>query len=485
MAIPHGKFSKNMIYAIIIISVRFRMPKYIVFYNTTSQVALYLTYAGYTSSSKRRDMACACIKFWGEKRRNVILSFLLLAILQLLPFWKQSNENLEGIRVPKGMSFSTHTDNGYLASEPGRIQPHPALNSTAACQNRRYLVYLAGGGLNNQILRFRTALAHAIHLKRDLVLDDVHVATEHSIDGRFYTFPFEHYFEIPSISGMEILTFARYTNHLMACGGWQQIGEIPVVSSAPERYHPGIPKHLQVHLPENRRQNLNSSHCHTILFHNIVQFNLGVLFAPNEALRMVGLLNTFPMTSNRISSVADKFIAEILLGVDFVALHLRRGDFKEYCEKECLIKANLSCEDFRRRPCPHILRTLVAPDSMINIVDIDIVCRTPNMFNLCMDWCYPVYDVLLLEIQRSIPRGAKMFIITNGDQEEVKLALQRTFDVYFAPVQNDTLDSVLLDMEIARRAARFIGNGFSTMSMNIGVARGPSKPSTSLGCVIA
>jgi hypothetical protein len=434
-------------------------------------------------------MVCACIKFSGKRRSNVILSFLLLTALQLLPFWRQSNElqlheNLGGMSIPKSMSFSTLADNGYLASEPGKIQPHPALNSAAACHNRRYLVYLAGGGLNNQILRFRTALAHAIHLKRDLVLDDVHLATEHSMDGHFYTFPFEHYFEIPSISGIEILTFAQYTNQLMACGGWQQIGEIPVVSSAPERYHPAIPKNLQVHLPERGRQNLNASHCHTILFHNIVQFNLGVLFPPNEALGMVKLLNTFPMISNRMSSIADKFIAEILLGVEFVALHLRRGDFKEYCEKECLIKANMSCEDFRRRPCPHAFLAPVAPDSMINIIDIDIVCRTPNMFNLCMDWCYPVYDVLLLEIQKSIHRGAKMFVITNGDQEEVKLAFQRTFDVHFAPVQNDTLDSVLLDMEIARRAATFIGNGFSTMSMNIGVARGPSKPSISLGCVI-
>ncbi|KAG8990815.1 hypothetical protein FRB94_013086 [Tulasnella sp. JGI-2019a] len=198
-----------------------------------------------------------------------------------------------------------------------------------------------------------------------------------------------------------------------------------------------------------------------------------------------------------------------------IAVHLRRGDFKLHCHK----LADISDPFMGWNQFPYLLDRFTPPPKGEGLKgSLDVITRG-RKHDLYMERCWPEIDAIvkrLREVRRLHTGLERVFVLTNGKKEWVELlkrALMNTKDdgddagdtekeregsgppitipgaIRVQPVPPTSREnrpwievltskdlSILwterevdqaVDMEIARRAEVFLGNGFSSLTSNI------------------
>ncbi|KAF8961932.1 hypothetical protein BDZ97DRAFT_1663420 [Flammula alnicola] len=161
-----------------------------------------------------------------------------------------------------------------------------------------------------------------------------------------------------------------------------------------------------------------------------------------------------------------------------LAIHLRRGDFS----KACLDLANWNSTFYSWNLLPSL------PDSFSTPPGYEWGKNTPENVALYLERCYPTDDYIINKIRQSRRDylvAAKpderrvldtLFLLTNdksGWVDSMRPLLKRegwntivtTKELVLDQEQNDV--NMAVDMEFARKAAVFIGNGWSSFTSNI------------------
>ncbi|EDR13635.1 uncharacterized protein LACBIDRAFT_308809 [Laccaria bicolor S238N-H82] len=161
-----------------------------------------------------------------------------------------------------------------------------------------------------------------------------------------------------------------------------------------------------------------------------------------------------------------------------LAIHLRRGDFKEACGR--LATWNSTFYSWNLHP--------FLPDSFTPPPGGEWGKNTPENEAIYMERCLPTDEAIIKKIRdsradylRASPAGKTrtldtIFLLTNDKSdwlERLKVALRKegwytiatTWDLELDQEQKDV--GMAVDMDIARKAAVFIGNGWSSFTSNI------------------
>ncbi|KZT40025.1 hypothetical protein SISSUDRAFT_1070343 [Sistotremastrum suecicum HHB10207 ss-3] len=159
-----------------------------------------------------------------------------------------------------------------------------------------------------------------------------------------------------------------------------------------------------------------------------------------------------------------------------MAIHLRRGDFHEACTR----LANYNSTFYGWNLLPELLDPFTPPGG-----DWEIGANTPENIQVYLERCLPTNEYLIKKIHDSKVAwenggmGRKldiMFIMTNAKKDwldEFKKALKASGWTTIISTQDLVLDDeqlgvgMAVDMDIGRRAAAFIGNGWSSLTSNV------------------
>ncbi|KAG8855398.1 hypothetical protein FRB96_007055 [Tulasnella sp. 330] len=225
-------------------------------------------------------------------------------------------------------------------------------------------------------------------------------------------------------------------------------------------------------------------------------------------------ISSFSLQSSSHDSPSASYnTSQIIKGL--VAVHLRRGDFKLHCHK----LADISDPFMGWNQFPYLLDRFTPPPKKSRnklVESLDVIGRG-RKHDLYMERCWPEIDAIvkrLRELRRLHTGLERVFVLTNGKKEwveELKRALMNTKEekevveerekveagwptklpgairvqpVPPKPSENRPWVEVLtskdlslmwterevdqaVDMEIARRAEVFLGNGFSSLTSNI------------------
>ncbi|KAK7054400.1 hypothetical protein VNI00_003594 [Paramarasmius palmivorus] len=159
-----------------------------------------------------------------------------------------------------------------------------------------------------------------------------------------------------------------------------------------------------------------------------------------------------------------------------MALHIRRGDFKEACER----LAHYNSTFYSWNLLPELLDPFTVPT--------DMKWDSGEFKQAYLDRCYPEADAIVQKVRevrdaykRSLPKGSNvildtMYLLTNAKGDwlaDMKKQLAddgwhtivTSKDLVLNAEQTDV--NMAIDMDLARRAAVFIGNGWSSFTSNI------------------
>lgn len=182
-------------------------------------------------------------------------------------------------------------------------------------------------------------------------------------------------------------------------------------------------------------------------------------------------------TGNFVPELTAEVLPEVV--PDLMAIHIRRGDYIQHCYH----LANWSAEYMGWSQSPGLSdRFIVPPGGGAGY-------NTPQNTKIYLDHCYPEIDRIVervrevrkewespvggsgLDVESSVRRLRKLFIMTNGDRNWVASLKERlqeegewdailsSRDLTLTPEQKAVAQTV--DMAIVQRSAVFLGNGVS------------------------
>ncbi|KAI3621367.1 hypothetical protein WG66_014473 [Moniliophthora roreri] len=159
-----------------------------------------------------------------------------------------------------------------------------------------------------------------------------------------------------------------------------------------------------------------------------------------------------------------------------MALHIRRGDFREACER----LANYNSTFYSWNLLPELMDPFNAPP--------ELKWNSSEYEQYHLERCYPEADAIVQKVRdvrntyiRSLPSGSSavldaMYLLTNAKGDWLAdMKKKLTDDGWYTIVTSKDLElnaeqtdvNMAIDMDLARRAAVFIGNGWSSFTSNI------------------
>jgi hypothetical protein len=347
-----------------------------------------------------------------------------------------------------------------------------AIESTTGRKSTRYLIYTPWEQLNNQIIGFKSACATARYLDRTLVIPALGYKNS-TISGRqmfspidYVWAPLEHFFDMESLLSLPCKVITQENFHATLNG--KKIETL--------RYH-----HLGDGITSESQVRDYFKHIVKMPFTRVVWDKAYYQLSKSEILKLhrkddskvlalgsmfwyydFGIKQQFPLRKfynyldnslyrditkslvvhERIERLASSAISNSSLsGTDFIAIHVRRGDYSQKC-----IEANTTG------------------------------ATTSNQLPHVSCW-QSIYDIrkALRKIMASGMKSSVLYISTNSDDTSEfdilrgdwkSVILQKDILPPATPLFHP-LDSILFDQVICTKAATFVGNLHSSFSRNI------------------